>query len=342
MEIQNFIKDNAPLKKYNTFNLDVKCSKFVEVSSSEDIDKIIGNIDRNKSILILGGGSNILLLNDFSGLVIRIISKGIKIVNETKSTVDLLCAAGEIWDDVVTFCIENQFYGIENLALIPGTIGAAPIQNIGAYGVELKDVLVSVAGIELNSKEKLILSNTECEFDYRSSIFKTKLKGKFLITAVILRLNKDKKFQFSYRALSEKFGKLETNEIDIKEVADFIKKTRMEKLPDHTLYGNAGSFFKNPEINQMKFEELRNKFKNIVWFSTSEGKYKLAAGWLIEECGLKGKRIGNVSCYEKQALVIINHGKATGKEIKEFSETVQKAVLDKFGIQLRPEVNFIE
>lgn len=333
--------ENHSLKSYNTFNVDVMAAKFAELKSAQDAESFIGLFPKNEQILFLGGGSNLLLLNDFDGLVVHLVSQGIRTVEETEDSVVIECEAGEIWDDVVNFCVANQFYGIENLALIPGTVGASPIQNIGAYGVEIKDVLVSVKGFNLNSREHHIFENSACEFDYRSSIFKTKLRGEFLITKVNLRLSKRKKFQLNYRALNEKFGKKTINEIRIEEVADYIKKIRNEKLPNPNQLGNAGSFFKNPEVEHDKLSELRREHPGIVAFATVSGTYKLAAGWLIEECGFKGKRIGNVSCYEKQALVIVNHGGATGKEIKEYSEMIQTAVKNKFDVNLVPEVNII-
>lgn len=335
------ILENYSLKNYNTFNIDVKASHFIELSSLEDIEESTNLFNDHNRILFLGGGSNILLLNDFEGLAVHISSKGIGKIEETDSFVELECAAGEVWDDVVNYCVKNNYYGIENLALIPGTIGASPIQNIGAYGVEIKDVITYVEGYDLQTNKLLTFTSEECEFDYRSSIFKTKLKGRFLITKVRIRLSKEKKYHLNYRALSEKFGHLAKEQIEICDVANYVKQIRLEKLPDHKILGNAGSFFKNPEVDSFKIEELKKHYKGIVTFATTTGTYKIAAGWLIEQCGFRGKRIGNVSCYEKQALVIVNHGDATGKEIIEYSELVQKTVNDKFGISLVPEVNII-
>lgn len=334
------ILNNYSLKHYNTFNVDVNAARFVELISENDIETFINQINSLQPVLILGGGSNILLLNDFQGLVARMSTKGIKNISETENTVDLECAAGENWNDVVSFCVENDFYGIENLALIPGTVGATPIQNIGAYGVEIKDVLINVEGFDLDSRKLLTFNNKECEFGYRTSIFKTKLKGAFLITKVRIRLSKQKKYQLNYRALNEKFGNTDVEQISIRDVAGFIKQIRQEKLPDHKAYGNAGSFFKNPEIEADNLEELKKQFDGIVYFA-AKGNFKIAAGWLIEECGFKGKRIGNVSCYDKQALVIVNHGGASGLEIIEYAGKVQSAVKKKFGINLVPEVNIV-
>ncbi|OGU64496.1 MAG: UDP-N-acetylmuramate dehydrogenase [Stygiobacter sp.] len=341
MNSELLIKEDYSLRDYNTFNLDTTAKKFIELKDDDEIEYFIQSEFLKEGILILGGGSNLLLLNDFNGIVAHLSNKGIRVLNESVEDVIVECEAGEIWDDVVSFCVENKFYGIENLALIPGTIGAAPIQNIGAYGVEIKDVLVSVEGFDLISREKRVLTVAECELDYRSSIFKTTLKGRFLISKVKLRLSRKKKFHLNYRALNEKFGKRSVDQISIEDVSSYIKKIRTEKLPDYKILGNAGSFFKNPEVSPEQLAELKKEHHDIVSFATTAGTYKLAAGWLIEECGFKGKRIGNVSCYEKQALVIVNHGGATGKEIKEYSERIQGAVKNKFGINLTPEVNII-
>ena len=341
MSSKLLIKENHSLRNYNTFNLDTTAKRFIELTNNEEIEYFIESEFVKDRILILGGGSNLLLLNDFDGIVAHLSNKVICIIKDSVEDVIIECAAGEIWDDVVSFCVKNKFYGIENLALIPGTIGAAPIQNIGAYGVEIKDVLVSVEGFDLITREKRILTVDECEFDYRSSIFKTKLKGRFLISKVKLRLLRKKKFHLNYRALNEKFGKRPVDKISIEDVSSYVKNIRMEKLPDYKVYGNAGSFFKNPEVSHEQLSELKKLHNDIVSFATTAGTYKIAAGWLIEECGFKGKRIGNVSCYEKQALVIVNHGGATGKEIKEYSERIQGAVKNKFGINLTPEVNII-
>lgn len=332
---------NYSLKKYNTFGIDCMATQFMQLYSQEEIASFVMNYNENEPTLIIGGGSNILLLNDFKGLVVHVATKGMKVVEETDIDVILECSSGEVWEDVVSYCINNHYYGIENLTLIPGTIGASPIQNIGAYGVEIKDVLYSVEGYDLVSKEILTYYNHNCQFDYRSSIFKTKLKGRFLITKVCIKLSRQKKFHLNYRALNEKFGKYPDDSLNIAEVADYVRKIRKEKLPDHNVLGNAGSFFKNPEVDTEKLEELKKQYKGIVSFATANGLHKIAAGWLIEECGFKGKRIGNVSCYDKQALVIVNHGNASGREVKEYSELVQNAVNKKFCINLIPEVNII-
>ncbi len=337
------VAENCSLKKFNTFNLDVKAKRLITIRKDDDYSELINLFDEPKEPkLFLGGGSNILFLNDFPGLVVHLTTKGIKIVSETEDSIELQCEAGELWDDVVSFAVSKKYYGIENMALIPGTIGAAPIQNIGAYGSEIKDVLVSVTGIDLVTKETKTLTNADCEFDYRSSIFKTTLKGRFLIKSVLLRLSKKKKFHLNYRALKEKFGHKSEENISIEKVAEYIKRIRNEKLPDIKTLGNAGSFFKNPEISKLQLNELKEEFPKIISFSTTIGTYKVAAGWLIEECGFRGKRIGDVSCYSRQALVIVNHGNATGTEIIEYASQIQSAVKAKFNIVLTPEVNIIK
>lgn len=337
------VVENSSLKNHNTFNLDVNAKRLITISRDDDYSELINFLDEsNEPKFFLGGGSNILLLNDFPGSVVHLATKGIKIASETVDSIELQCEAGELWDDVVSYAVSRKYYGIENMALIPGTIGAAPIQNIGAYGSEIKDVLVSVTGIDLITKETKTLTNADCEFDYRSSIFKTALKGRFLIKSVLLRLSKKKKFLLNYRALKEKFGHKSEENISIEKVAEYIKRIRNEKLPDIKTLGNAGSFFKNPEISKLQLNELKEEFPKIISFSTTIGTYKVAAGWLIEECGFRGKRIGDVSCYSRQALVIVNHGNATGTEIIEYASQIQSAVKAKFNIVLTPEVNIIK
>ena len=248
-------------------------------------------------------------------------------------------SAGEKWNDFVTYCVEKGFYGVENLSLIPGTVGAAPIQNIGAYGVELKDVFESLEGILIDTGEKRIFNKHDCQFDYRNSIFKKQYKNNILITKVLFRLKREGKFNFNYRAFQSYLKPGDKNKLTLREVSELVKKIRRDKLPNPQKYGNAGSFFKNPEVDAQKIHELQERFADLVHFKVEDDKYKIAAGWLIEKCGFRGKNIGKVGTYKKQALVIINFGDATGEEIKIFSESIQKAVLNKFGVNLTPEVN---
>lgn len=336
------IKENFSLKNLNTFQVDAKARYYVELESAEQIFYITSQEKfQNLPILILGEGSNVLFTKDYNGLIIRPISKGIKIVDENNDFVLVNAQAGESWDDLVTFCVEHEYCGIENLSLIPGTVGAAPIQNIGAYGVELKDVLESVEGFNLETKEKITLQNKQCRFGYRNSIFKNELKGKFLVSSITIRLKKEKIFGLNYRAFQDFVQKKGNKDITIKEVSELVKQIRRSKLPDPAKIGNAGSFFKNPEVDNKKFSELKKTFNDLVFFKVDEHSYKIPAAWLIEKCGYKGKRSGNVGTYTKQALVIVNLGKASGTEIVNFAEQIIKAVDKKFGIKLTPEVNIL-
>lgn len=334
---------NTSLKNLHTFGVDVKAKYLINIEEENEIPEIIEKYElEKKRFLVLGGGSNLLFLNDFNGVVLKTNMTGISIVKKNERDVIIEAASGVLWEDLVDFCVDNEFYGIENLALIPGTVGASPVQNIGAYGTELKDSFHSLEGYHIQKKEKLKFTTDDCQFDYRDSIFKRELKNKFLITKVRLKLSAKKKFNLNYRALKEEFSRRREESLTIKEVSDTIKKIRNSKLPDHKKLGNAGSFFKNPEISEEQFILLKVQFPSLVSFKMGNGNYKLAAGWLIEECGFKGKRIGNVGCYSHQSLVLINYGNATGIEIKEFSERIQKAVTKKFGIDLIPEVNIIQ
>ncbi len=336
------IQENISLKPYNTFSVNVKANYFTSVVSEKEILEILQSKRFNSMHkLILGSGSNILFTKNYDGLVLHYVEKGIRLVEENEKYVIIESSAGEIWNDLVSYCVENKYYGIENLSLIPGTVGAAPIQNIGAYGVEIKDVFESLEGINLETGGKKIYKKNECKFDYRDSIFKRELKGKFIITKVILKLQKEKQFNLNYRSLNDYLGKANKEKLTIRRVRETVNKIRMSKLPDPQRFGNAGSFFKNQEVSEERFLELKKNFEEIVFFKLDGNKYKIPAGFLIEKCGYKGKRIGDVATYNRQALVIINMGSATGEQIKTFSQEIQKAVFDKFGIELIPEVNIL-
>ncbi len=336
------IKENFTLKNFNTFKIDVNARFYAELESAEQIFELTSQKEfQNLPVLILGEGSNILFTKNYDGIVVRLISKGIKVVDENNEFIFVNVQAGELWDDLVTFCVDKEYYGIENLSLIPGTVGAAPIQNIGAYGVELKAVFDSLEGFNLDDQQKIILNNNQCAFGYRNSIFKNALKNKFLIANVTLKLKKEKSFNLNYRAFQEFVQKKKSTEITIKEVSDLVKRIRMSKLPDPSKLGNAGSFFKNPEVDKKKFAELKKSFNDLVFFKVDEHSYKIPAGWLIEKCGFKGKKSGKVGTYNKQSLVIVNLGSADGIEIVNFAEQIVQAVHTKFGIKLTPEVNII-
>lgn len=334
------ILENYSLKKLNTFGVNVTSRYYVELKNEADILELIGNQEFIKGEkLFLGGGSNILFTKDFDGWIAKISTKGNRVIEENGKEVLVESSAGEKWNDFVTYCVEKGFYGVENLSLIPGTVGAAPIQNIGAYGAELKDVFESLEGIIIQAGEKKSFNKNECQFDYRNSIFKKKYKDDFLITKVIFRLKKERNFNFNYRAFQSYLKPGDRNKLTLREVSELVKKIRRDKLPNPQKYGNAGSFFKNPEVDADKIHELQENFADLVHFKVENDKYKISAGWLIEKCGFRGKNIGKVGTYKKQALVIINFGEATGDEIKKFAESIQKAVLNKFGVNLTPEVN---
>ncbi len=333
---------NFSLKYYNTFGVDVNAKYFLQMDSDKDLDQFLkSELIKKEPLLILGSGSNILFTRDYEGVVLKYSKKEIRIIEESQNSLLLESAAGELWDDLVSYTVSNKFYGIENLSLIPGTVGAAPIQNIGAYGVELKDVLHSVEYLDLVNNSFVTLTNSECIFGYRNSIFKNQLKDKILITKIILELSKEKKLRLSYKSLQEVLHSIPQEKITIELVSDTVKKIRRSKLPDPKEFGNGGSYFKNPEVDGRTIKELIKQFHDIVYFKQNKNEYKISAGWLIEKCGYKGKRVGNVGAFEKQALIITNYGGANGKEILEFAEKISADVEEKFGIKLSSEVNII-
>ncbi|MFA5999611.1 MAG: UDP-N-acetylmuramate dehydrogenase [Candidatus Paceibacterota bacterium] len=335
------ITENYNLIKLNTFGISARAKFFVEVNNEDDLRALFLLSEfKNNEKLFLGGGSNVLFTKDFDGIVILNRIKGIEIVKEESSSVLIRAMGGEIWNDLVNFAVEREYWGIENLALVPGTVGAAPMQNIGAYGVELKDTLESVEALDIQSGGKKIFLKDECGFGYRESIFKNKIKGQYFISAITLRLSKIPQKNVTYKVLKDY---LEKNNIEIKkvkDVADVVSQIRRSKLPDPAVVGNAGSFFKNVFTSKEKFESLLREFPEMPHFE-EDGFIKIPAGWLIEQCGWKGKRVGNVGVHDKQALVIVNHGGATGEEIKNLASQIITSVEDKFHLKLIPEVNFV-
>ena len=297
------IQKNVDLKRLNTFGINVTAKNFVDIKNEEDLNEILSAPKYiNQSKFVLGGGSNILLTKDIDDFTIKISIPGINIVDEDNSSVIIEAGAGIIWHTLVEYCISKNYGGIENLSLIPGTVGAAPIQNIGAYGQEIKNVLYSLSGIFVADGEGRTFTNKECEFGYRDSIFKKELKNKFVISAVRLKLSKKPVINLSYGNLRDEIDKLNLNDVTISDVSRVVCSIRKSKLPDPDIIGNAGSFFKNPEIPANVFNELKKEFPGIVGYEMNNG-IKLAAGWLIDKCGWKGKRIGNTGIHEKQALV---------------------------------------
>ena len=331
------IKRQASLKKFNTFNVDEVADVIYEV---EDISMLKNIVSDNKNqILILGGGSNILFTKSYNGAIINIKNKGIRVLKEYNDSVLIDVCSGENWNDFVLWAIENNYGGIENLSLIPGNVGAAPIQNIGAYGVELKDVFYSASGIMLDSLEDFELNNSECKFSYRNSIFKNELKNKVIITSIKLKLTKgDHNYNIEYQDLKEKLSK---SELSLKKISSEVIKIRQSKLPDHKLIGNCGSFFKNPIINLSKLNNIKSEFPDLPSFKIDSNNYKIPAAWLIEKSGFKEIKNKNVGVYKNQPLVIINHGEATGKEILDFANEIKETINNNFNIQLKEEVLII-
>ena len=334
------IKTNINLKNYNTFRVEAVAKFYTELNNIKDLDFLMSNIQNYSQKIFLGGGSNILFINDFNGLVIKNNLTGIEIEHENDEQVIVSAYSGEVWDNLVSFCVKNNFYGIENLTAIPGTVGAAPVQNIGAYGTEFKDIFYSLEGYSFTKNNFITFYKNDCEFDYRKSIFK-KLRNDFFIVKVKLILSKKKKFNLEYKSLKNALLNFTEDELNLQIVSQTIREIRNSKLPDYNFLGNAGSFFKNPEVDKNTFLNLVAKYPDISYFQTDSG-YKISAGWLIEKVGYKGKREGDVGCYDKQALVLINYGNATGNEILNFAKKIQNEVFEKFDISLEPEVNIIQ
>ncbi len=328
------------LKSKNTFGIDVKAHAFISI---ESLKELLDLCIQNKPNLLLGGGSNMLLLNDIERDVWSYDVKGIGVIKEHDDHVLVEVQSGEVWHDLVLWAVENNFGGIENLALIPGKCGAAPIQNIGAYGVELKDILHAVYAVEKSTARQLAFHKESCEFAYRDSIFKRAYKDRLVITSIVLRLSKKgyHKLNLSYGAISKTLEERGISKPSIKDVAQAVIDIRSSKLPDVTKIGNAGSFFKNPVIPIAQFENLQKDFPNIVSYPVDEKTIKLPAAWLIDKAGWKGKMHGGASCYEKQALVLINKDKATGADVYELSSKIIASVKEIYGIELEREVNLI-
>jgi UDP-N-acetylmuramate dehydrogenase len=336
------IATNISLQPYNTFGIDAKAAFFTEVHSQIELQEVLKHPDyRSIPKLILGGGSNILFTQDFNGLVIRINIGGIEKIQENDTHVYLKAGAGVVWHDLVMYCIENNYAGLENLSLIPGTVGAAPMQNIGAYGVEIKETFESLEAVHIESGDVRIFSHAECMFGYRESVFKKELKGQYIITSVTFRLNKVAEFNISYGAIQDTLKQMNVPELSLRAVSDAVIHIRRSKLPDPKEIGNAGSFFKNPEIPKAQYEALQAQYPSVPGYVTSPETVKVPAGWLIEQTGWKGKIVGKAGVHKNQALVLVNYGGAHGNEIKALAEQVQQSVLEKFGIALHPEVNFI-
>lgn len=332
---------NYPLQKLHTFGTKATTKYYFEFTEPEDL---AGFLTTNKEwqnwpILILGEGSNLLFVNDFQGLVINPNIPGIETLHEDRNNVWIEVGSGVVWDDLVEYAIINRFGGIENLSLIPGKVGAAAVQNIGAYGMEIQKHLESVTGFDLETQTENTLEIAECQYAYRDSIFKNQLKDRFIITSVVFKLDKFPEFILNYGDLKTEVEKL--GEVNLRTIRQTVIRIRESKLPDPKVTGNAGSFFKNPIVETSLAEHLLSSYPNMPHYPSADGKIKLAAGWLIEQCGWKGFRRGDAGVHEKQALVLVNYGNATGKEIFELSEEIKQSVKEKYGVELEREVNVI-
>lgn len=335
------IHKNISLKPYNTFGIDVKASSFISISDVEELKEVLDSKEYPDKF-ILGGGSNMLLTKDVDALVIHVNLKGIEILKDNSEHVWVKANAGEVWHEFVLFCLKNNLGGIENLSLIPGNVGTAPIQNIGAYGVELKDVMESCEALNIKTKEIRSFSNAECQFGYRNSIFKTQEKGNFIITSVTFKLTKrNHVLHTEYGAITQELDSLEIQNPTIQDVSRAVINIRESKLPDPKEIGNSGSFFKNPVISSKAFEKLKENFPDIPGYVLSDSEVKVPAGWLIETAGFKGKTFKNYGVHTKQALVLVNYGGASGQEIYQLSKLIQTTVRRIFDISIEAEVNII-
>jgi len=335
------IQENVSLKNFNTFGIDVSARYFVEIGHEDELVELFMDPQwLQMERLVLGGGSNMLFVNDFDGLVIRMNIRGIEHrINHNEVFVE--AGAGEVWNDLVNFCVAREYAGIENLSLIPGSVGASPIQNIGAYGVELKDVFYSCQAFEIATGTFKKFTNEDCRFGYRDSIFKNELKEKYVITSVKFKLSLIPNLNLKYGAIEQELTNRGITNPTIKDISQVVSHIRVSKLPDPSTIGNAGSFFKNPVITADQFEQLRSKFPEVVNYPAGNDLVKLAAGWLIEQCGWKGKVVGHTGTWKNQALVLVNHGEATGEEVYSFSSQIIDSVYRKFGVLLDREVNII-
>lgn len=340
------IQQNISLKNYNTFGIDITAKRFISVDSVYQLQQLLKT---EKSIFLISGGSNMLLTKNIEKLVVHIELKGISIDKEDDDFVYLTVNAGEDWHEFVLFCVDNNYGGIENLSLIPGNVGTCPIQNIGAYGAEVKDTITKVEAVEIESQKLVSFSNAECNFGYRNSIFKNEVKGKYVITSVSFKLTKkNHNLNTTYGAIETELTSKNIKKPSLKDISDAVIAIRKSKLPDPKEIGNSGSFFKNPVISTNQFLELQEEYKTIPFYeikpfdcAQGESSYKIPAGWLIEKVGFKGKRFGDCGVHEKQALVLVNYGNATGKEIYKLAQNIQETIIEKFGISLEIEVNVI-
>lgn len=341
------LQQQVSLYPYNTFHIQATAKYFAPFSTVDELQEALGIFYKHQpatapgNLFLLGGGSNILFTKDVDGLVLKNELHGIEKVNEDEEYYYIKAAAGENWHQLVMYCVEHNYAGMENLSLIPGSVGASPIQNIGAYGVEIKDIFYQLEAYDLLEKAVVKFGLNDCRFGYRDSVFKHRYKGRFIILNVTYRLRKMPVFNISYGAIKEELEKMGTTELSVRAISQAVINIRQSKLPDPNVIGNAGSFFKNPVIDAGHFLQLKETYPNIAAFAVDDKHWKVAAGWLIEQCGWKGYRNGDVGCYNKQALVLVNYGNATGKEVYDLSAAIIGSVQDKFGIALEREVNIL-
>ncbi len=334
------VKKNVSLKPYNTFGVEAIAQQFINLDQENKLVDLFEQGLFTERFYIIGGGSNILFTEDFSGTIIRLSNKGIQHFIEGNH-IYITAASGEVWNDLVWYCIRHNFPGLENMALIPGTVGASPIQNIGAYGAELMDIFYSCRAFDTKTGTFRTFHHADCEFTYRDSIFKSKYKGRYIILSVTYKLSIHAAINTNYGAIESELQKRGIHQPSIKDIAEVVSHIRVEKLPDPSMIGNAGSFFKNPIIPNDQLDVLRSRFPNIVYYPVSTTESKLAAGWLIEQCEWKGKTVGQVGTWKNQALVIVNEGAASGKEIYTISAQIMTDVFNKFGVKLEREVNVL-
>lgn len=339
------VYQNYSIKKYNTFGIAATAKYFATFSSISELQELLKNNENISSNIILGGGSNILFTKNYDGIILKNEVEGIEMVNEDEEFVYIRAGAGQKWHHFVMYCVKNNYGGVENLSLIPGNVGASPMQNIGAYGVEIKDVFFELEAFHLHEKALQKFTLNDCDFGYRESVFKKKYRNEFAILNVTFRLRKKPEFNISYGAIKDELSKMTIGKLSIKNISDAIIHIRTSKLPDPKVIGNAGSFFKNPviknhELQQLLALEIISDVK-IPFYKINPDHFKIPAGWLIEQCGWKGFRKGDAGCYDKQALVLVNYGNATGKEIYNLSEEIKISVKEKFGIDIEKEVNII-
>ncbi|MCB0533298.1 MAG: UDP-N-acetylmuramate dehydrogenase [Lewinellaceae bacterium] len=334
------IRENSPLRPYNTFGIAAHAARFTDIHSTDELRAALKV--QTQPLLILGGGSNILFTRDWPGMVLRNCIQGITEARKFKNRIWVRVGGGVVWHNFVLWAVGKGYGGIENLSLIPGSVGAAPVQNIGAYGVELKDVFVELEAIELATGKRFRFNRPDCRFGYRDSIFKGPEKGRFCITSVTFSLTTNQhRLNTSYGDITKTLETMGVHNPTIADISTAVIRIRSSKLPDPAQLGNCGSFFKNPEVERAVLEPIQKEYPEVPHYNLADGRVKIPAGWLIQQCGWKGKRVGNTGCYEKQALVLVNYGGATGQEVKNLAFAIIDSVEKKFGVRLEPEVNIL-